>query len=569
MLEKRPFDACLPLRFIRSCGHTALNGRYGVKEHKVDTLLRNGVFIDLYNIVRNGVLIGEPNYSIKSVEHLYANKRQTEVVGGGESVVLYEEWRSNPDGKTWQTSPMLKAIRDYNIDDCNSTQQLAEWLRSKQDAHKIEYLGSSSEDIEQQDDDESQITLLRDQILQRADTEADKNIKDIIRTLAWLLDFHQRENKPTWWRLFDRLGLTEIDLYDDMDCLVGLQRTDLHPFLPTPRSKNKVFEYAFDPNQPFKGQTRSFYILGEDKTKVTAVDIDQDKGLIKLQSKIEPDVQLSLLPDDFVRPAPIPEAIQSVIEKLLANNFAPSAITDFLFRRKPRFVDGPKKQIVPSLLTGEPLINSIVAAVNSLDRSYLCIQGPPGAGKTYTAQHIIGNLLSKGKRIGISSNSHKAIINLMAGVADHLLKENITGQLIKVGGDSDDTIFNKPNVIFKKNVQACGGELNAPALCMGGTAWLFCNPNLTEEQGITIFDYLFIDEAGQVSIANLVGMSRIAKNIILMGDQMQLGQPSQGSHPEDSGLSILEYLLKDQATIPVDMGVFLPKTYRMHTTFVA
>ena len=173
--------------------------------------------------------------------------------------------------------------------------------------------------------------------------KADENIKDIIRTLAWLLEFHQRENKPTWWRLFDRLGLTEIDLYDDMDCLVGLQRTDLDPFLPTPRSKNKVFEYAFDPNQPFKGQTRSFYILGEDKTKVTATNIDQDKGLIKLQSKIEPDVRLSLLPDDFVRPAPIPEAIKSVIEKLLANNFAPSAITDFLFRRKPRFVDGPKK----------------------------------------------------------------------------------------------------------------------------------------------------------------------------------------------------------------------------------
>ena len=175
--------------------------------------------------------------------------------------MLYEEWRSNPDGKTWQTSPMLKAIRDYNIDDCNSTQQLTEWLRLKQDAHKIKYLGSSSEDIEQQyDEEESQITLLRDQILQRAETETDENIKDIIGTLAWLLDFHQRENKPTWWRLFDRLGLTEIDLYDDMDCLVGLQRTDLDPFLPTPRSKNQVFEYAFDPNQPFKGQTRRFYI---------------------------------------------------------------------------------------------------------------------------------------------------------------------------------------------------------------------------------------------------------------------------------------------------------------------
>ena len=87
---------------------------------------------------------------------------------------------------------------------------------------------------------------------------------------------------------------------------------------------------------------------------------------------------------------------------------------------------------------------------------------------------------------------------------------------------------------------------------------------MTEKEGIKKFDYLFIDEAGQVSVANLVGMSRIAKNIILMGDQMQLGQPSQGSHPDESGQSILDYLLQDKSTIPPDMGIFLPKTYRMH-----
>src|SRR5690606_26579432 len=75
----------------------------------------------------------------------------------------------------------------------------------------------------------------------------------------------------------------------------------------------------------------------------------------------------------------------------------------------------------------------------------------------------------------------------------------------------------------------------------------------------------FIDEAGQVSVANLIAMSRATRNIILMGDQMQLGQPSQGSHPEDSGLSILDYLLHTTPTIPDSMGVFLGTTYRMHS----
>jgi len=49
-----------------------------------------------------------------------------------------------------------------------------------------------------------------------------------------------------------------------------------------------------------------------------------------------------------------------------------------------------------------------------------------------------------------------------------------------------------------------------------------------------------------------------------MGDQMQLGQPIQGTHPGESGMSILDYLLEDQATISADIGVFLPKTFRMH-----
>ena len=97
-------------------------------------------------------------------------------------------------------------------------------------------------------------------------------------------------------------------------------------------------------------------------------------------------------------------------------------------------------------------------------------------------------------------------------------------------------------------------------ICFGGTAWFFCNDILIQNN-IKKFDFLFIDEAGQVPIANLIGMSRIAKNIILMGDQMQLGQPIQGSHPNNSGDSILEYLLQDKSTIPTNMESF----YQKHT----
>jgi len=251
-----------------------LMGSTGIKEYEVDTLLRNEVFIDLYNVVRNGILIGEPSYSIKNVEHIYREKRDTEVASGGDSIVVYEEWRANPDGTNWETSKVLNAIRDYNIDDCNSTQELTEWLRSEQLLHKIDYSRTSLEDAKIDDGkEETDTTQLRDKLLEIAMSEPDERKKAVTQNLAWLLEFHNRENKPTWWRLFDRLGLTEIDLYDDMECLVGLQRTSREPFLDGPRVRHKTFEYSFDKNQPIKGKSKSYYVLGEENFKLTTISL--------------------------------------------------------------------------------------------------------------------------------------------------------------------------------------------------------------------------------------------------------------------------------------------------------
>ena len=542
-----------------------LMGRYGAREHQVDTLLRNEVFVDLYNIVRHGILIGESGYSIKDIERLYRDKRDTDVATGGDSVVVYGEWMTSPDGETWETSEVLKSIRDYNIDDCNSTQELTDWLREQQADSKIAYINlKSSEDVPEALEEETHITRLRDRLLEMSENEADEVKQLVLRNLAWLLEFHQRENKPVWWRFFDRLGHTAIDLYDDMDCLVDLQRTTKKPFLPTPKSRNHVFEYEFDPNQPFKGQIKRFYVLENPDIKLTTYEYNSDAGLVSFQSRVEPLGRMSLIPDEYLNPRPIPDAIFDAIETMLDSDFSASAIVDFLFRVKPRFVGGAKDPIVNSELSGDNFTKAVISAVNDLDGSYLCIQGPPGAGKTYTASRVISDLLVKKCRVGISSNSHKAIVNLMDGVADTLEDQKKEGLLIKVGGDSEDPIFNRGSVKFRKDASKIGGELSAPSLCIGGTAWFFCNDLLATDENTHKLDYLFIDEAGQVPVANLVGMSRCAKNIVLMGDQMQLAQPIQGSHPDESGNSTLDYLLQGEATISADLGIFLPQTYRMH-----
>ena len=97
------------------------------------------------------------------------------------------------------------------------------------------------------------------------------------------------------------------------------------------------------------------------------------------------------------------------------------------------------------------------------------------------------------------------------------------------------------------------------AAVVGGTAWLFAREEFNQQ-----FDYLFVDEAGQVSIANLVASAAAAQKIVLIGEQMQLSQPIQGVHPGESGISCLDYVLQGQRTISPDRGIFLPVSRRMH-----
>ena len=232
------------------------------------------------------------------------------------------------------------------------------------------------------------------------------------------------------------------------------------------------------------------------------------------------------------------------------------AIEAFLQKEIPRLTGrAPGEPIVSD--PSAPLAQTI-DAVRRLDGSYLFIQGPPGAGKTYTGSHVIAALLAEGKRVAVSSNSHKAINNLLEAVEEVLLEKGMKS--VRAGkkcprGD-DGQLPQRP--ADPRHRRQGRGAFDPDWQLMGGTAWLFSDPRADQQ-----FDYLFVDEAGQVSVANLAAIGTCAKNIVLLGDQMQLGQPIQGTHPGRSGESSLEYLLDGLATVPPDRGIFLPTTWRM------
>ena len=194
---------------------------------------------------------------------------------------------------------------------------------------------------------------------------------------------------------------------------------------------------------------------------------------------------------------------------------------------------------------------------HELNESYLYIQGPPGAGKTWTGARLVVDCLERGKRVGISSNSHKAIHKLLEEVEKVAEEKSVRFRGAKKADRQRlDTQFDGR---FVKNVYSNREAIGSGAQLLAGTAWLFADAGLDQK-----LDFLFVDEAGQVALANLVAMGVAAKNIVLLGDQMQLAQPVQGVHPGRSGESALEYLLDGLATIPPERGVFLPDSWRMH-----
>ncbi len=547
-----------------------LMGRYGVYEHEVDQLLRNEVFVDLYKVVKGGLLLGESGYSLKNIERLYQGKRKSGVGSGGDSMVVYEQWRElnqkGAQGDTWQTSEILKNIRDYNIDDCDSTQELAGWLRQQQESHGILFLGKADITEPEIKEEITERIQLRDRLLDRAqiERESDPERAALTENLAWTLEFHRREAKPLFWRLFDRLGSSHEELMDDPDCLACCERTEREAFKPAPRARNLAYEYRFDPGQEFRGVQQSFYLLGVETknghiAKATFVKDQSNlgKGLIMLQSQAEPPAIISLIPDEYVNPNPIPQSIFQFASDYEngKSNVGQSAILDFLMRSKPRIKEHSGGPIAASH-DPEERLRQTIHAIRRLDNSYLVIQGPPGAGKTYTGKHAIAELVKSGARVGISSNSHKAINNLLLSTARNCNKKGIHATFACTK-DTEPGLAELGVKIIKNNELA---EHVESGCVIGATAWGFSRDDMVNQ-----FDYLFVDEAGQVAVANLIAMSRSTRNLILLGDQMQLGQPSQGVHPADSGLSALDYLLHETPTIPDDMGVFLGSTYRMHS----
>ena len=511
---------------------TRLAGQHGTREQEVDDFLRQEVLVDLYRIVKQSLRASTDSYSIKAIEKLYGFERTAEVSGGDESVVRFEEWVETGDDS------ILEEVERYNEEDCRSTYELHEWLRSIRPAAVPWRLPPDQRPpTEEAEERDAAREALKARLLEGAEEGEPR------RLLANLLDYHQREARPEWWAWFRWPQLDDDELVRDRTAIGGLE-WDGNP--PEVEGQSHAYRMAFPPQEHKISGTAL-----DPRTRASfRVRVDDDNGIVTVLRGVnrveEP------LPQGLTPGAPIPNWV--IREALL--RFA-RAYADGDEAAYPALVALLERRTPDALLAADP-----VTAALSLGASYLFVQGPPGSGKTWQGARMAVALMRQGKRVGVTSLSHKAIHNLLRAIQHEADAQGFTFRGVKRGKDETESGSEfSSRCIVTSNDKA---DILDPAIdLVGGTGWAFTLPELDIHESERPLDVLFVDEAGQLSLADVLAAGTSAHSLILLGDPNQLPQVSQGSHPEGSGVSVLQHLLQDHLTIPPDRGLFLAETWRL------
>ncbi len=258
-----------------------------------------------------------------------------------------------------------------------------------------------------------------------------------------------------------------------------------------------------------------------------------------------------------------PRALPSVLDAAASLTGVESASADLLFRRAPRLKKGASNAKNAENLPREvdfsgsdlPTMDAVHAAVRALDHSYVAVQGPPGAGKTFLASHVIARLVAEGAKVGVVAQSHAVIENLMLACC---ARDGFdVSRAVRLRGKSVIPDAPWSEVSDSELVELISG---AGGLLFGGTVWDYVSERRVPAGSL---DVLVVDEAGQFSLTNTVAAARAARSVLLLGDPQQLPQVSTGVHPYPVDVSALGWLSDGAAALDPRFGYFLGESWRM------
>jgi uncharacterized protein len=536
-----------------------LMGRYATCEDEIDRFLRSRLFVDLFSVVRNGLRASLESYSIKKLEALYGFSRSVGLKDANLALAKIQAALELGDLELIGADDR-SLVAGYNRDDCLSTAALRDWLESQR--ANLVARGINIDRPKPQDGDPSdalsewqgKVNALVDKLT--ADVPADVSDRTVEQHGRWLLaqilDWHRRERKTAWWEHYRLADLSVEELVDERAALAGLEFI----CLAGGTARAPIHRYSFPPQETELRGDEDLRASGGDKLG-TVVEISLDERWVDIKKRQD---SVSVHPSAvYADKTQIPikvlaESLYRLGEYVAANGIEGEGpyqpARDLLLRLAPRLGGEAIR------CAGETVLDAAMRVAPAIESGILPIQGPPGSGKTHIGARMICALVRAGKSVGISANSHKVIRKLLDETIEAADEKNVDIHCIQ---KPDEVEPDLPRLRFTDDnadlLTAIGTECNVA----GATAWFWARPDAANS-----VDVLFIDEAAQMSLANVLAVAQAARAVVLLGDPQQLEQPVQGSHPEGTDVSALHHILSGHQTIASDRGLFLEETWRLH-----
>lgn len=566
--EKRAFERFVDFVMARWAEHPSLHiyhyapyepsalkrlmGRYATREDEIDRMLRAGLFVDLYSIARQSIRASVESYTIKNLEVFYGFQRKAALVDVRPALAKLQARLEL--GNVDEITPDLKDIVvRYNEDDCLSALKLRDWLEelratlvSRGERLSRPSAGDPAPPAEL-DERQKQVAALVERLTDDvpSDVAQRSNEQQARWILAHLLDWHRRELKSAYWEFFRLAELPAEDLFDERCAVAGLE------FVTAVggTAKAPIHRYRFPPQELELRGGESLNI--DSRQRLGTVDsVSLEDRTIDIKKRVDTaSVHPSaVFANDIVSTDVMAAALlrlgSYVAEHGVVGVGPYQAARDLLLRLPPRAGDQPLVQ------SGELPTDAAVRIASTIDSGVLPIQGPPGAGKTFTAAQMIGALVRAKRTVGITANSHKVIRNLL---------DKVVAPGISCIQKTTDKTADAPGIRFETDNEKTLAAIGKSCQVAAGTAWMWSREDASE-----IVDTLFVDEAAQMSLANVLAVAQACKTLVLLGDPQQLEQPIQGSHPEGTDVSALDHILRGAPTIGARQGLFLDETWRLH-----
>ena len=529
--------------------------KFGIHEIEIDNWIREGRLVDLFKVVKKAFIVGKDSYSLKRIEEIAGYKRELDLNSGIDSIYYFEKYLATKDEK------IKNEILMYNKDDCIATKVVCDWLREMQSEYKYNFVYSEQERGQPSEKD-IEINKIEEKINSIDSEIVDRQIKNFISTMP---GYYRREEKVDWQEYFELLNMPieeKINTPTAFGLLSLIKQPELADkkyilayecsdgsFKKIKQGANVVLNFSY-------GELYEVYSLYPEVKSVSynpfVIEFEISQKQWDKFKEVASEHALNMdNPVGFVNPVARETVWSSPYKSLVStcydfieNNHIPPLILKLLLNESNRLITDFDNE--------KNIVEKIYNITSNLNNSYLAIQGPPGTGKSTTLGEVISRLYKDGHRVGIVGPSYKATLNLVKKITPHLdpdVDVNFRGggQEIKLEIESLDNV-KSISTLNKDDSGLIATYVNS-----------ICN-----ESYLDYFDYIVIDEVGQVPLVTTIATTQSTKNLILVGDPNQLPQVRNGSHPNNNGLSTLEFLIGEDTTLPVDKGLFLDTTYRMH-----